>query len=74
MTLTLGNDSFNATEKGGLASLATALSGWLTGYRQGRMYYTYKIKHDDTPTYGVVRNNAYQLTFGSPTSIGRATP
>jgi len=74
VTLTLGNDSFNATEKAGLASLATALSGWLTGYRQGRMYYTYKIKHDDTPTYGVVRNNAYQLTFGSPTSIGRATP
>ena len=74
VTLTLSNESFNATEKTGLASLATALSGWLTGYRQGRMYYTYKIKHDDTPTYGVVRNNAYQLTFGSPTSIGRATP
>ena len=74
VTLTLSNESFNATEKTGLASLATALSGWLTGYRQGRMYYTYKIKHDDTPTYGVVRNNAYQLTFGSPASIGRATP
>ena len=74
VTLTLSNESFNATEKTGLASLTTALSGWLTGYRQGRMYYTYKIKHDDTPTYGVVRNNAYQLTFGSPTSIGRATP
>ena len=76
VAMTLTNESFNDDEKAGLTRLAAALSGWLSGYRQGKMYYTYKIKHNNTPTYGVVRNNAYNLTLTSEsiTAVGRPTP
>ena len=47
---------------------------YLKGYRDGKMYFTYKIKHDNTPTYGVVRNNAYNLTFTGVPGIGDPVP
>ena len=76
VTLTLTNDSFNATEKEALSNLSNMLSGFLTGYRDGKMYYTYKIKHDTNHEFGVVRNNAYDLTLqnSSVTGIGRPIP
>ena len=76
VTLTLTNDSFNATEKEALSNLSNMLSGFLTGYRDGKMYYTYKIKHDTNHEFGVVRNNAYDLTLqnSSVTDIGRPIP
>jgi len=76
VTLTLTNDSFNDTEKAALSSLSGLLSGFLTGYRDGKMYYTYKIKHDTNHEFGVVRNNAYNLTLQSSSITGdwRPTP
>ena len=76
VTLTLTNDSFNATEKEALSNLSNMLSGFLSGYRDGKMYYTYKIKHDTNHEFGVVRNNAYDLTLqnSSVTDIGRPIP
>ena len=71
--ITLKNDSFNDTEKADLKNLEEKLEGWTHGYRDGKMYYTYKIKHGDT-RYGVVRNNAYNLTLTNITGIGRPTP
>lgn len=73
VTLTLKNDSFTETEKTALSNLSTLLSGFLSGYRDGKMYYTYKIKHSDTQ-YGVVRNNAYNLTFTNVPAIGDPVP
>ena len=76
VTVTLINDSFTSDEKGALAGLSVTLSNTLTGYRDGKMYYTYKIKHDTDHEFGVVRNNAYNLTLqnSSITEIGRPTP
>ena len=71
--ITLKNDSFDDTEKADLKILENKLEGWTRGYRDGKMYYTYKIKHSDTQ-YGVVRNNAYNLTLSNITGIGRPTP
>ena len=75
VTLTLTNESFTDTEKTALSNLSGILSGTLRGYRNGKMYYTYKIKHSGTQ-YGVVRNNAYNLTLqnSSISGIGRPTP
>ena len=76
VTLTLTNDSFSDTEKIALSDLSGLLSGFLSGYRDGKMYYTYKIKHDTNHEFGVVRNNAYDLTLqnSSVTDIGRPIP
>ena len=74
VTVTITNNSFTDAEKAGLSSLSSILSGTLKGYRDGKMYFAYKIKHDDTPTYGVVRNNAYNLTFTGVPGIGDPVP
>lgn len=74
VTVTITNDSFTDAEKAGLSTLSSILSGTLKGYRDGKMYFTYKIKHDNTPTYGVVRNNAYDLTFTGVPGIGDPVP
>lgn len=74
VTVTITNDSFTDAEKAGLSSLSSILSGTLKGYRDGKMYFTYKIKHDNTPAYGVVRNNAYNLTFTGVPDIGDPVP
>jgi hypothetical protein len=74
VTVTITNNSFTNAEKAGLSSLSSILSGTLKGYRDGKMYFTYKIKHDNTPTYGVVRNNAYNLTFTGVPGIGDPVP
>lgn len=71
--ITLKNDSFSDTEKDDLKILEEKLEDWTRGYRDGKMYYTYKIKHSDTQ-YGVVRNNAYNLTLSTIMGIGRPTP
>ena len=71
--ITLKNDSFDDTEKADLKILENKLEGWTRGYRDGKMYYTYKIKHSDTQ-YGVVRNNAYNLNFTSVPAIGDPVP
>lgn len=72
--VTLRNDSFTGTnEQANLNALATELSGYTKGFRDGKMYYTYYINNDDT-NYGVVRNNAYHLTLSSISGIGRPTP
>ena len=71
--ITLKNDSFSDTEKDDLKILEEKLEDWTRGYRDGKMYYTYKIKHSDTQ-YGVVRNNAYNLTLSTIIGIGRPTP
>lgn len=73
VTLTLTNESFNDVEKAALVGLSNTLSNTLTSYRDGKMYYTYKIKHSDTQ-YGVVRNNAYNLTFTNVPAIGDPVP
>ena len=77
--ITLKNDSFNDTEKADLKILEEKLEGWTRGYRDGKMYYTYKIVHEyndnpDLTKYGVVRNNAYNLTLSNITGSGRPTP
>lgn len=71
--ITLKNDSFDDTEKADLKILEEKLEEWTHGYRDGKMYYTYKIKHSDTQ-YGVVRNNAYNLNFTSVPAIGDPVP
>ncbi len=70
VTVTITNDSFTDAEKAGLSTLSSILSGTLKGYRDGKMYFTYKIKHDNTNGNGVVRNNAYNLTFENVPGIG----
>ena len=74
VSVTLQNKSFTTDEQTALAGLSSTLSGHLRGYRDGKMYFTYKIKHDNTPTYGVVRNNAYNLTFKGVPGIGDPVP
>ena len=73
--ITLTNDSFSDVEKADLKILEEKLEGWTRGYRDGKMYYTYKIKHSGTQ-YAVVRNNAYNLKLqnSSISGIGRPTP
>ena len=70
------NSDFTSEKQGKLSELAEFLSNHTTGFRDGKMYYTYKIKHDNTHTYGVVRNNAYNLMLkdSSINGIGRPTP
>lgn len=75
VTVTLRNDSFTGTnEQANLSALAAELSDLTKGFRDGKMYYTYYIKPDDTPTYGIIRNNAYHLTLSAISGIGRPTP
>ena len=73
VTLTLKNDSFTDNEKTALANLSGLLSSFLTGYRDGKMYYKTKIKHSDA-RYGVVRNNAYNLNVTTALGIGDPVP
>ncbi|MBR0048455.1 MAG: hypothetical protein IJP74_03925 [Prevotella sp.] len=70
VTLTLTNYSLNDTEQAGLENLASALSGWTTGYRDGKMYYSFPVND------GFASNNAYTLTFddSSIPYIGTPTP
>ena len=73
--VTITNDSFTTDEeKTDLTNLGNVLSGLLRGYRDGKMYFTYKIKHSDAPQYGVVRNNAYNLNFTNVPGIGDPVP
>ena len=76
VTITLVNSDLTPDQQTRLTDLASFLSNHTTGFRDGKMYYTYKIKHDNTHTYGVVRNNAYNLTLQntSVTRVGRPTP
>ena len=76
VTITLVNSDLTDIQQAGLNGLASFLSSHTTGFRDGKMYYTYKIRHDGSHTYGVVRNNAYNLTLQntSVTRIGRPTP
>ena len=74
VTVTLTNESFNQDEKDALEGLSTTLSGLLRGYRDGKMYFHYKINHDATHGVGVVRNNAYNLNFTSVPAIGDPVP
>ena len=76
VTVTLKNESFNNDEKDALADLSRTISSTLTGYREGKMYFHYKINHDATHGNAVVRNNAYNLTLqnSSVTGIGRPIP
>lgn len=76
VVFSLVNSDLTDDEQDKLSELATFLSNHSAGFRDGKMYYTYRIKHNDTPTYGVVRNNAYSLTLQSSsiTRIGRPTP
>lgn len=69
VSVTLTNESFSSAEKTALNSLATTLSGYTKGFRDGKMYYTYTLSN-------VVRNNAYNLTLRSTSisGIGRPTP
>ena len=76
VVFSLTNSDLTPEQQVKLDELATFLSSHTAGFRDGKMYYTYKIKHDDTHTYGVVRNNAYNLTLknSSVNGIGRPTP
>ena len=74
VTITLTNDSFTNDEKTALAGLSSTLSGTLKGYRDGKMYFHYKIYHDATNGNGVVRNNAYNLNFTNVPAIGDPVP
>lgn len=74
VTVSITNNSFTVEEQQALGRLSSILSGTLKGYRDGKMYFTYKIEHDNTPTYGVVRNNAYNLTFKGVPGIGDPVP
>ena len=69
VTITLINESFNSTEKAGLVRLAGALSTWTTGYRDGKMYYSF-------PVGNLAANTIYTLNFddSSIPYIGRPTP
>ena len=73
VAITITNDSFTEVEKGNLRTLSSILSGFLRGYRDGKMYYKTKIKHSDA-RYGVVRNNAYNLNVTSTLGIGDPVP
>ena len=74
VTVTLTNASFSSTEITALNALATELSGYTKGFRDGKMYYTYYIYNDDSSNYGIVRNNVYNLKLSSISGIGRPTP
>lgn len=74
VTVTLTNASFSSTEITALNALATELSGYTKGFRDGKMYYTYYIYNDDSSNYGIVRNNVYNLELSSISGIGRPTP
>lgn len=74
VTVTLKNDNFTTEEKEALAGLSNTLSGTLRGYRDGKMYFHYIIYHDATHGNGVVRNNAYNLTFTGVPGIGDPVP
>jgi hypothetical protein len=72
-TVTLTNNSFTTAEQTDLNNLGGVLSGLLSGYRNGKMYFTYKIRHSDNQN-GVVRNNAYNLNFTTVPDIGDPVP
>lgn len=79
VVFSLKNSDFTPEQQESLNEFAAFLSNHTTGFRDGKMYYTYKIKHSDTQN-GVVRNNAYNLTFvdndvrQSMSAIGRPKP
>lgn len=77
--MSLHNNNFDAEKQANLANLARFLSERTTAFRDGKIYYTYKISHtvsSDDNRNGVVRNNAYnlRLTDGSISAIGRPQP
>ena len=74
VTVTLTNNSFTSAERAALVDLSNTLSGLLTGFRDGKIYYTYPIRHDATHEFGVVRNNAYNLKFTNVSAIGDPVP
>lgn len=88
VSVTVSNPSFTGEgEQEELTSLSNTLSGTLTGYREGKMYYTYKVKTETSTNVWenkVLRNNAYNLTLVEETEgespkksisgIGRPTP
>ena len=74
VAITITNESFTEEEKGNLRTLSSILSGLLTGYRDGKMYYKTQINHDATHGAGVVRNNAYNLNVTNALGIGAPVP
>lgn len=80
VVFSLTNSDFTPEQQESLNNLANFLSNHTAGFRDGKMYYTYKIKHDTTHGNGVVRNNAYNLTLvdnderQSMSAIGRPKP
>ncbi len=77
--MSLHNNNFDAEKQANLDNLARFLSERTTAFRDGKIYYTYKISHtvsSDDNRNGVVRNNAYnlRLTDGSISAIGRPQP
>lgn len=80
VVFSLTNSDFTPEQQESLNNLANFLSNHTAGFRDGKMYYTYKINHDTTHGNGVVRNNAYNLTFvdndvrQSMSAIGRPKP
>ena len=80
VVFSLKNSDFTPEQQESLNEFAAFLSNHTTGFRDGKMYYTYKINHDTTHGNGVVRNNAYNLTFvdndvrQSMSAIGRPKP
>lgn len=76
VVISLINSDLTLEQQTKLSELATFLSNHTAGFRDGKMYYTFKIRHDTNHEYGVVRNNAYNLTLknSSINFIGRPTP
>ena len=69
VTFTMDTTSYTDEEKAGLARLKTFLEAHTTGFRNGKMYYTYTVNP-------IARNNAYNLTLqnASIAGIGRPAP
>ena len=70
VSVTLTNDMLTGEgEQEDLVSLSNVIKGLLTGYRDGKMYYTFSIGT-------LAANNSYTLTFddSSIIGIGRPTP
>lgn len=75
----LHNANFSADKQASLQDLASWLSLHTTGFRNGKIYYSFSITHavsTDDSRNGVVRNNAYnlRLTDASISAIGRPAP
>lgn len=79
VSISLHNANFSADKQASLQDLATWLSIHTTGFRDGKIYYSFSITHavsTDDSRNGVVRNNAYnlRLTDASISAIGRPAP